>query len=81
MEKEKKYIFDNPRNVKRLLAVFFSFLGLLLIIDFFIPKHGYFEWENWPGFYAAFGFSACVLVIFIAKLLRVLTKKGERYYD
>ena len=81
MEKEKKYIFDNPRNVKRLLAVFFSFLGLLLIIDFFIPKHGYFEWENWPGFYAAFGFAACVLVIFIAKLLRVLTKKGERYYD
>lgn len=81
MKKEKKYLFDNPRNVKRLLAVFFSFIVLLLIIDFFIPKHGYFGWDNWPIFYAAFGFAACVLVISIAKLLRVFTKRDERYYD
>ncbi|MBF0113024.1 MAG: hypothetical protein HQK74_09865 [Desulfamplus sp.] len=81
VSENKTNLFDNPKNVKRLLTVFFTSLLILFMIDFFIHKHGHFEWENWPGFYAVFGFVACVIVIFTAKLLRVFSKRDERYYD
>ena len=82
MKEEKKYLFDNPRNVKRLLAVFFSSIVLLFIIDFFIPKHGYSPWENWPVFYAIFGFVACVILVLVSRfILRPLVKRKENYYE
>ncbi|MBF0229527.1 MAG: hypothetical protein HQK63_08065 [Desulfamplus sp.] len=88
MEKDKQitdnsrtYIFDKPQNVKIVLTFFFSLLVILFVADFFIHKHGHFPWEDWHSFYAVFGFVACVMVIFIAKLLRLFTKRDERYYD
>lgn len=80
MKKELK-IFDNPRNVNILLICFFAGLAVLLVIDFFIHKHAYFEWEGYPDFFAAYGFISCVLLIYIAKLLRLLVKRDEDYYD
>ena len=80
MKKELK-IFDKPKNVKRLLNFFYASLILLLIIDFFIYKHAEFPWEGVPDFFAAYGFISCVLLIFIARLLRIFIKRNERYYD
>ena len=78
----KKYLFDNPRNVKILLRSFFSSLVILLIIDFFIQKHPHFAWEEWPQFYAVYGFVACVVLVLAAKyILRPLVKRREDYYD
>jgi len=80
VKKELK-IFDNPRNVKRLLAVFYACLIVLLIVDFFIHKHGDFPWEKAPDFFAVYGYVSCVLLIFIAKLMRIFIKRDEKYYD
>lgn len=81
-KKEKEYLFDKPKNVKRLLVSFFSFLIFLLVADFFIHKHGDFGWENWPEFYAVYGFVACVALVLAAKyILRPLVKRREDYYD
>ena len=80
MGKELK-IFDRPENVKRLLRGFYIFLVLLLIVDFFIHKHGYFPVEGYPDFFAVYGFVACVLLIFIAKVLRLFLKREENYYE
>jgi hypothetical protein len=80
MKKELK-IFDKPENVRRLLALFYVFLGALLILDFFIHKHAEFPWEDFPNFFAAYGFGSCVLLIFIAKGLRFFIKRDEDYYD
>ena len=78
----KKYLFDNPRNVKILLRTFFSSLLVLLVIEFFIHKHPHFPWEGWSEFYAVFGFVACVALVLAAKyILRPLVKRGEDYYD
>jgi len=39
-------------------------------------------WEAWPGFYAVFGFVACVILVLVAKyVLRPLVKRDEKYYD
>lgn len=79
---EKKYLFDNPGNVKLLFVSFYLSLLILLVIDFFIYKHPHFPWEKWPGFYAAYGFVACVVLVVAAKyILRPLVKRKEDYYD
>lgn len=74
-------IFDKPANVKRFLIFFFASLVGLLIIDFFVPKHGHFPWEGATDFFAAYGFFACVMLVFIAKGMRLFLKRDEDYYD
>jgi len=79
---EKKYLFDNPGNVKLLFISFYLSLLILLVIDFFIYKHPHFPWEKWPGFYATYGFVACVVLVVDAKyILRPMVKRREDYYD
>jgi len=72
---------DKPENRNIVLRCFFVALGVLLVIDFFIHKHAAFTWEEAPGFYAVYGFVACVSLIFIAKLLRYVVKRDEDYYN
>ena len=80
MKREQK-IFGKPENPRRFLRLFYASLGALLVIDFFIPKHETFWWEGAPDFFAAFGFFSCVLLIFVAKILRIFIKRDENYYD
>ena len=79
--KKELTLFDKPKNVKRFLFVFYASLLALLLIDPFIHKHAEFEWEAVPEFFAAYGFVSCVLLIFVAKILRLWIKRGESYYD
>lgn len=82
MAAEKKYLFDNPRNVRRVIYGFFIALVLLLALEPFVQKHPHFTWEKWPGFYAVYGFVAYVCLVLAAKyILRPLVKRNEDYYD
>ena len=82
MSSNKKHVFDNPKNVNLVLYGLFASLVLLLAIEPFIHKHPYFVWEDWFGFYAIYGFVACVLLVLAAKyVLRSMTKRKEDYYD
>ena len=80
MKKELK-IFDNPQKNKRFMVIFYISLAVLLLVDFFIHKHAEFPWEEIPEFFAVYGFVSCVLFIFIAKILRLIIKRDEHYYD
>lgn len=78
----KEHLFDKPKNVKRLLFFFYIALVLLIVVDLFIPKHPYFPWEEYPSFYAVYGFVACVGLVLAAKhVLRKIVKRKEDYYD
>ena len=79
--KKELTLFDSPKNVRRLLLVFYICLLGLLVVEPFIHKHPDFEWEAAPGFFAAYGFVSCVLLIFVAKFLRYLVKREEHYYE
>ena len=82
MNSNKKHVFDYPKNVNRVLYGLFASLVLLLAIEPFIDKHPYFAWEEWFGFYAIYGFVACVLLVLAAKyVLRPMVKRNEDYYD
>lgn len=80
MKKEIK-LFDKPENVRRLLYCFYVTLLILLGTEFFIHKHVNFYWEESFAFFAIYGFVSCVVLIFVAKLLRMVVMRKENYYD
>ena len=80
-----------PRNLPplgRLLGVierhFFKALVVaaivVLALGFIIPMHGEFEIEEFGGFFAAFGFASLIVLLVVARLLRVITARPEDYY-
>ena len=79
---KKKYLLDNQRNVWLLIKGLFVICVMLIIADFFVPKHGDFYWENIPMFYSAFGLVAFAGLVLVAKhFLRPIIKRDEDYYD
>lgn len=78
---QKTHLFDNPRNVERLLKVFYGICFILIIADFIIHRHTTMVWEKLPAFYALYGFVACVALVVIAKLMRKVVMRKENYFD
>ena len=87
----KKYIFDDPKNVKRVLRGLFIACGIVFLADIanlIIVRMGGHElrhaersWEGLPGFYAIYGFVACVILVLVAKEMRKVLMRDEDYYD
>ena len=78
---EKQHLFDDPRNVARLLRVFYVICALLFLLDFVLHRHVQLAWEDLAGFYPVFGFVACVALVLIAKQMRKVLMRDEDYYD
>lgn len=78
---QKTHIFDNPRNVERLLKGFYVICIILVIADFIIHRHTTMGWEKIPAFYAMYGFVACVVLVVLAKMMRKVVMRKENYYD
>ncbi|MBE0575606.1 MAG: hypothetical protein IH613_06890 [Desulfuromonadales bacterium] len=79
---EELGMFDKPENVKRLLRIFYTCVVLLLVVDIFYHKHAIFAWEGYFGFYAVYGFVACVILVIVAKyVLRPMVMRKEDHYD
>ena len=89
---EKKYLFDHPKNVKRVLralyVICFAFV-LVDVADFLLHRfagtpalrhaEGPLDWL--PGYYPAYGFLACAALVLIAKEMRKVLMRGDDYYD
>ncbi|MDH5298609.1 MAG: hypothetical protein OEV91_06280 [Desulfobulbaceae bacterium] len=74
------YLRDRLPTVIRIC---YGVLALLVVIDLFVDKsHAHTRIEHIPGFWALFGFVACVLIIILSKWyghLGIMTR--EDYYD
>jgi uncharacterized membrane protein len=81
MKDEKAYIFDDPKNVKRVLYILYGCCALLLILDFVIHRHVIHSWENLWGFYPIYGFVGCVILVIVATWMRNFIMRDEDYYD
>lgn len=62
----------------------YAVLAALVVIDLFVDKHHAHTWaeKHIPGFWAMFGFVACVAIIIISKWFGhqgIMTR--EDYYD
>jgi hypothetical protein len=78
---EKKHMFDDPKNIRRVLYVLYCCCALLFILDFVIHRHLVHPWERLVGFYAVYGFVGCVVLVLIAKWMRTFLMRDEDYYD
>ena len=81
MKTTKTYLFDNPQNIKRLLYGLYICCGVLVILDFVINRKVYHSWENLWAFYPIYGFVGCVVLVFVAKWMRLILMRDEDYYD
>lgn len=75
------YLFDNPRNIKRVLRLLYLSCAGLLLLDFILHRHIEHPWEQLMGFYALYGFVGCVVLVLLAKGMRVVLKRPENYYQ
>ena len=81
MADKKRYLFDNPRNVKVVLYVLYVSCALLLLLDFVIHRHLSHHWEGLLGFYSIYGFIGCTAIVLGSKLLRRMVRRPEDYYE
>ncbi len=77
---ERTYLFDNPRNVQRVIRGLFVVCAVLLGLDAVIHRHVYQPLEGLFGFYAFYGFIACVVLVVLAKQMRKVLMRDEDYY-
>lgn len=77
---EKRHIFDNPKNVWRVIYALHAVCALSLIVELFVHRHLVHPWEGLFGFYAIYGFVACVVLVLIAKEMRKVLMRREDYY-
>lgn len=78
---QKQHLFDNPRNVSLVIRSLYSVCILLFVLDFILHRHVTNEWDGFTGFYALFGFIACVTLVLIARQMRKVLMRKEDYYD
>lgn len=81
MATEKQHIFDNPKNVQRILYLLYFCCTILFILDFIVHRHKVHPWEGLLGFYAVYGFIGCVVLVLVAKWMRLFLMRDETYYD
>jgi hypothetical protein len=81
MKDPDKHFFDDPHNVKLTLRVLYGICVGLLLLDFVYHRHVIHAWEGIFGFYALFGFVACVALVLGAKEMRKILRRDEEYYE
>ena len=70
-----------------LVKLLYAGCGLVLLANlglrFFTHAydHAHFSFETWPAFVSLFGFAGFCALVFGAKILRLLVKRPEDYYD
>ena len=70
-----------PRTIRLLWQIFAGILALTVLAQVGVKIKGYVGVDSWFGFGAFFGFAACVAMVLFAKLLGLVLKRDEHYYD
>lgn len=70
-----------PKTIRYLWIGFSVVLALTVLAQLFISIKGYVGVDKWFGFGAAFGFLACVAMVLFAKVLGIVLKRREDYYQ
>ncbi len=78
---DKRHLFDDPKNVRFVVRALAVCCILLVLMDLVIHRHVINPLESLFGFYAFFGFIACVVLVLLAKEMRKLLMRSEDYYD
>ena len=83
MKQQKKEFdwFDRPESIRKLWVMLYAICGLLVVCDLFTHRHPHFGFDGFVGFYALLGFVSCAALILFSKLVALVLKAKEDYYD
>ncbi|MGE0118637.1 MAG: hypothetical protein AB7S71_12105 [Dongiaceae bacterium] len=71
-----------PRLTIRILWIVFAvMLAATVAVEWFVHPYGFFVVDGTFAFNAWYGFAACVALIVVAKLLGIVIKRPDDYYD
>ena len=70
-----------PRTIRLIWIWSIIILALLVLCDFFVKHYNYFGIDGTFGFAAWYGFLSCVVLVFGSKLIGVILKRPDTYYD
>lgn len=73
--------FERPGTIRAIQIALIVACVVVFLADFGHFRHGHFDIEEWPGFFALFGFVAYVAIVTTAKGLRLFVMRPEDYYD
>jgi hypothetical protein len=76
--------FGDERYATGRRRLFYVVLILTVLADFIVPRdHAEYLFDRLPGWSAVYGFSSCVVLIFVSKFLghRCGLMRREDYYD
>lgn len=79
--KPKPHWLTRPESIRKVWIAFIIVLAATVVADFAIHRHTFFVIDGTFGYYAWFGFIACVVLIFLAKLLGFIIKRQDDYYE
>ncbi len=80
MEQQKHWLV-RPENIRLMWRIFMVILALTVVAELGIKGHPYFGVDGWFGFYAIYGFITCVGMVVFAKVLGIVLKRPDTYYD
>lgn len=78
---KKTYFLDKKENIQKILYVFYALCAGLVALEFVIHRHTKHPFEGLFGFYAAFGFIACVALVLAATQMRKFLMRAPDYYE
>ncbi|MBT6932654.1 MAG: hypothetical protein HN987_07925 [Proteobacteria bacterium] len=78
---ERQHIFDHKKNINRVLRALIALCVVSFAVDFVYHRHVVHPFEALWGFYAIYGFFACVILVLLAKKMRKWLMRSEDYYD
>lgn len=70
-----------PATIRKLWIGFSVVLVLVVLAQMVIYVKGYFGVDAWYGFGAVYGFGSCLLMVLVAKVLGLLLKRPEDFYE
>lgn len=70
-----------PKTIKKLWIGGIVLLVAMVALGAFAHPHVYFGIEETFGFFAWYGFVTCVIMVIGAKVLGLMIKRGDGYYD
>ena len=78
---ERQHIFDHKKNINRVLRALIALCVVSFAVDFVYHRHVVHPFEALWGFYAIYGFFACVILVLLAKKMRKWLMRSEDYYE
>lgn len=79
--KDDDHWLVQPGTIRLLWAGGLLLLAVLVLLDLVVPQHPHFRIDGLFGFGAWYGFGACVALVLLAKMLGLLLKRPDTYYD